>query len=111
MNNFFPRVQVAVPGVEVQVPERERVHLFTREDQRDFVNRGDVFGGDHCLLFDVAEERDLRLDIFGQEAIGAAEQYVGLYPYAQQFLDGVLGGFGFELRGGRNVRHQGDMNK
>ena len=46
MNNFFPGVQVAVPGVEVQVPERERVHFFTGEDQRNFVDRGDVFGGD-----------------------------------------------------------------
>ena len=48
------------------------------EHYRHFVDGGDVFGGDDRLFLYVAEERDFRLQIFGEEAVGAAEKNVGL---------------------------------
>ena len=43
VNDVFPLLQVAVFGIDVQIAERERVHFFTREHDRHFVDRRDVF--------------------------------------------------------------------
>ena len=48
------------------------------EDERDLVDGVDVLGRDHRILFDVAEQRDLRLDARGEIAVGAAQEDVGL---------------------------------
>ena len=111
MDQFFPRLHVPLFGLEVQVLQHQRVHTFVREDDGHFVDRGDVFGGDDGFVFDVAEQGDLRLDVFGEEAVGAAEQDVGLNSDAEQFFDRVLGGLGLEFLGGGDERHQRDVDE
>ena len=56
-------------------------------------------------------ERDLRLDVLDEEAVGAAEQDVGLNSDAEQFFDRVLGGLGLQLLGSRDEGHQRDVDE
>ena len=80
------------------------------EHQRHFVDARDVLGGDDRFLVDVAEQRDLALDVLIEEAIGAAEQDVGLDADRAQVADAVLGRLGLQLAGGADERHQRQVN-
>ena len=62
--------------------------------------------GDHRLFVDVAEQRDLPLDVLVEVPIGAAEQDVGLDADRAQVADAVLGRLGLQLAGGADERHQ-----
>ncbi len=95
----------------MQVAHRQRVHFFVREHNRHFINRSYVFGSDNGLFFDVAEQRNLPLDVLGEKAVGAAQQNVRLNSDAQQFLHRVLRGLGLQLLRRRNKRHQRHMHK
>ena len=77
-------INVGVLGMQLVGTPR----VFRRiEHQRNLVDRGHVLGGDDRLFGDVAEESDLGLDFLAQEAVGAAQQDVGLDADAEQFLD------------------------
>ena len=84
----------------------DAVDAFLAEHDRHLVDARDVLGGDHGLFVDVAEERDLALDVGRQEAIGAAEQQVGLDADRAQVADAVLRRLGLQLAGGADERHQ-----
>ena len=62
--------------------------------------------GDDGFLVDVAEQRDLALDVLVEEAVGAAEQDVGLDADGAQVADAVLRRLGLQLAGGADERHQ-----
>ena len=110
-DQFLPLRQIAIFCLQVQIPHGERVHAFMRENDWHFVDRGHVFGCDDGLFFHVAEERNLRLDLFCQEAVGAAQQNVRLNADAQQFLYRVLGRLGFQFLRGGDKRHQRDVHE
>ena len=76
------------------------------QHERHFVDRRDVLGRDDRFFVDVAEERDLPLDVGVEEAIGAAEQDVGLDADRAQVAHAVLRRLGLQLAGGADVRHQ-----
>jgi type II secretory pathway component PulM len=78
----------------------------SREHQRHFVDRRDVLRGDDRFFVDVAEERDLALDVGVEEAVGAAEQDVGLDADRAQVAHAVLRRLGLQLAGGADERHQ-----
>ena len=61
---------------------------------------------DDRLFVDVAEERDLPLDVLVEVAVGAAEQDVGLDADRAQVADAVLRRLGLQLAGGADERHQ-----
>ncbi len=67
---------------------------------------GHVFGGDHRLLVDVAEQRDLALDVLIEEAIGPAEEDVGLDADRPKIADAVLRWLRLQLAGRADERHQ-----
>ena len=59
-------VDQIVPGVharfglrQLQPVEEDAIEAFCGQDERHLVDAGDVFGGDHGFLVDVAEQRDL----------------------------------------------------
>ena len=76
------------------------------ERDRHLVDARHVLRGDHRFLVDVAEQRDLPLDVRRQQAVGAAEQEVGLDADRAQVADAVLRRLGLELAGGADERHQ-----
>src|SRR4030067_1152484 len=55
---------------------------------------------DPRLLFDAGRERPG----------GAADQHIRLDPDAAQFLDAVLGGFGLQFAGGRQVGNEREVH-
>jgi type II secretory pathway component PulM len=62
--------------------------------------------GDHGLLVHVAEQGDLALDLLVEEAVGAAEQDVGLDADRAQVAHAVLRRLGLQLAGRADERHQ-----
>jgi hypothetical protein len=98
-DEIFPRLHVPLGLGQVQVLEHDAVQPLGGEDQRHLVDGGDVLGGDDRLLVDVAEQGDLALDVGIEEAVGAAEQDIGLDADRSQIADAVLCRLGLELAG------------
>ena len=95
----------------MQVFQRQAVHAFIGKDQRHFIDRRDIFGGDYRVLFDVAEECDFRFDLLGEEAISPAEQDVGLNPHAQKLFYRVLRWFCLQLAGCADPGDERDVHE
>ena len=70
-----------------------------------------IDGGDDRALRHIGEQRQLAALVVGQAAVGAADQHIGLNAYGAQFLDRMLGGLGFYLAHGLQIRHQGQVNE
>src|SRR5215472_15067164 len=111
VDEVLPGFEIAVFGLQTQVLEGQGIDILVREDDRDFVDRRNVFGGDDGLFFNVAEQSDLRLDVLGEEAIGAAKQDVGLDSDAEQLFHRVLRGLGFQLLGSSDEGNERDMDE
>src|SRR3954468_13551840 len=105
-----PRFHVRFRRGQVQPLEDDPVEPFLGEHRRHFVNVGDVARGDHRFLVDVAEVRDLPLDVGIEVPVGAAQQDIGLDADRAQVADAVLRRFRLQLAGGANERHQREVN-
>src|SRR5262245_23253582 len=111
-------VDERVPLPQVRVTERQSEYVDDQlveslmiENEWDFVDRFDVGRVDHGLLRDVAEERNLGLNLGGQFAVAAAEQDVGLNSDGQQLLDRMLRRFGLQLARSGDEGHQRQMDE
>jgi len=76
----------------------------------NLVNAVHVDCGNHGTLFNISEQRDLAALGSRQGAVSTTQQYVGLNTDGAQLLDRVLGRFGLDLAGYRDVRHQGQVH-
>jgi hypothetical protein len=92
-----PRVHSRLGSRQVQALEEDAVEPFARQHERHLVDARDVLRGDHGFLVHVAEEGDLALDLLIEEAIGAAEQDVGLDADCAQVAHAVLRRLGLEF--------------
>jgi len=72
VEHLAPLRKLAGSGFQLQAPQNDVVDTLTGEYQRHLVNRFHVAGGDDGLGFHIAEERNLFLDVLGQESLGAA---------------------------------------
>ena len=106
-------VDQRLPGAHVadrcRQPEPLQHHpvgALVAQLQRHLVDRVDVAGGDHRFLVDVAEQRDLLLQVAVEAAVGAAQQQIGLDADRAQVADAVLGRLGLQLAGRADERHQ-----
>ena len=106
LDEVFPVAHVGSVCGRCRCSSRMRSMPFPREHERHLVDAAHVLRGDHRFFVDVAEERDLALDVGRQEAIGAAQQDVGLDADRSQVAHAVLRRLGLELAGGADVRHQ-----
>src|SRR5512135_2135441 len=111
VDHAFPGRQVPLPPRQAEHAEDRRVELLLGVVQRDLVNRVDVERGDDGADGDVGEQRDLRLEVRGELAPGAAEQDVRLDADGPELLDAVLGRFRLELAGDADERHQGQVDE
>ena len=98
-------------GSRLQMPQDDLIDSLFGEDQRDFVDRIYVFGGDDRFRIHVAEERNLVLHVGRQKALGAAKKNIGLNTDGAQFFDAVLRGLGFQFLRGGDPRNERDMNE
>ncbi len=105
-------VEVGGPAAQAQHPHDALVEPLVVEGERHLVDRVHVAGGDHRVLLDVAEQRDLRLGRRRERVVlvRAAQEHVGLDPDGPQLLDRVLGRLGLELAGRLDERHQREVD-
>ena len=75
------------------------------------VDRVHVQGRDDRLGAHIAEAGDLAALVLGDRAVAAADQHLRLDADILQFLDGMLGRLGFQLAGGGDVGHQGEVHE
>src|SRR6185369_2224353 len=111
VDQIDPRLQILRTIFELQQPEDLRVQAFVVEFNGDRVNRIDIFHRNDAGVRNVAEQRDLFLEVDGNVAIAAAKKNVGLNADAQHLLHAVLGRLGFLLACGGDVRNQRDVNE
>jgi len=69
-----------------------------------------VLTTEHRIGCHGAEERDLVFQGAGNVLLGATDQHIGLNAQGPQFLDAVLGGFGFQFARGLDVGHVGEVH-
>ena len=81
------------------------------EAERDLVDRADVGALDDRAEFDVAEERDLALDVVGDRPFGADDEHVRLNSDLHQLAHGVLRRLGLELARRGDVRQQREVDE
>ena len=105
-----PGLHVRLGLRQVQPLEHDAVEPFCGKHHRHLVDARHVLCGDDGLFVDVAEQRDLLLDVLIQEAIGAAQEDVGLDADRTQVADAVLGRFGLQLAGRADEWHECQMN-
>src|SRR5579859_2811544 len=111
MHQIFPLIDLGFGRFQVKILQCQRVDALLGKDQRNFIDRSNILGGNYRTLLHVAEGGNLRLHLLGQIAVGAAEQDVGLDPDAKQFLDGMLGRLGLQLLRGSDPGHQRGVDK
>ena len=105
-DEILPGLHAPLGLRQVQVLQHDAVEAFGGEHQRHFVDRRDVLGGDDRFLGDVAEQRDLALDVRIEEPVRPAEQDVRLNADRPQIAHAVLRRLGLQLAGGADERHQ-----
>ncbi len=87
-------------AVKIKGSKTVFIDPFMTQRNRNFVNRGNVFGGDHRVLAHVAEQRDFCFEIAGKKPLGTAYQDIRLNTELKQFLYAVLRWLGLQLAGG-----------
>ena len=111
VNQLFPRIDVGLPGPDVEQFQDFSVQTFLVEVERHLINGIHVNGGDYRVHGNVAEQGDLFFEFLGERHFGSAHQNIGLDAVGPQLLDRVLGGFGFDLAGRFDIGYQGQVNE
>ena len=86
-------------ALDAQHVAHEVVEALVVEDQRQFVDVLGVGGVDDRSLLDVAQARDLALEVVGQRRLAAAHDDIGLDAAAAQLGHRVLRRLGLLLAG------------
>src|SRR5687768_13220425 len=81
------------------------------EQQRYLVDARHIAALDDRAEFDVAEERDLSLHLFGQRSLGAADENVGLNSDFHQLPHGMLRRLRFHFARRGDERYERQMNE
>ena len=106
-----PAPQIGVLGLEVQPHADFAVEPLLVQLERDLVDGSHVRTLHHAPEVDVAELRDLALQLFRKRSLGATDQDIGLDPDLHQLSDGMLSGFGLELGGGGDEGNEGEVDE
>ena len=105
-----PSRKVAVVGMQSELAHQQIAQARVLQDQRHLVDVVDGGEREDGVARDVAEHRQLVLDVVGDGLVGAADDGVGLDAERAQLLDGVLRRLGLELARGLDVGQQGDVD-
>jgi hypothetical protein len=90
---------------------QERVEALPLEHERDRVDGRGVRGAHDPGDRDVAEQRDLLLEVPADRPIRTAHDRIRLQAERAELLHRVLRGLGLELARGPDERHQGDVHE
>src|SRR3989475_10113855 len=97
----------------IRRPPRSTLFPYTTlfRSERDLVDRLHVRALHDAAEVDVAEQRDLALDLLGQRPLGAAHEDVGLDPDLHELPHRVLGRLGLELCGGGDEGNEREVDE
>ena len=110
VHHGFPVFHVAGAVVQSQFFQGNAVKAFFLQEEGYFVNALGSEVVDDSIRFHVAEEGDFPFHVVREGLHGAAYDDVRLDADGAQFLDGVLGGLGFQFVRCFDVGHQGDVD-
>ena len=94
----------------METVEDDAIESFGCQHERHFVDARDVFRRDDGFLVDIAEQRDLLLDVLVEEAISSAEQNVRLNTDRTEVANAVLRRLGLQFAGGADERDERQVN-
>ena len=111
LQQFLPFLPVHVAEGQSESLDKVGVEALAMQCQRHVVDRRHVGTLDNRVAVNVAHECNLRLDPFGQRAIGAQHQRVRRDANRPQRTDGVLRRLRLELTGCRQERNERHVHK
>ena len=111
VDDFFPRGQVGLLHINLQLLGDDVVDALVVQHFGDFVDALGIVAANHGAFFHVAKEGDFAAFVFGQDSVHAADEYVGLDADFAQFFYGMLGRFGFDFACGGDVGHIAQVHK
>jgi hypothetical protein len=94
------------PALDPEMASDVVVQALGVEHERHLVDGVGVHRRDHARHGDVAEQRDLLLQVARDRAVAPAHDRVGLQTERAKLLHGVLGGLGLQLTTRADERHQ-----
>src|SRR5207237_1020577 len=106
-----PAAEIGLFGLEPQPRAHFSVESLVVQLERDFIDRLHVGTLDHAAEIDVAELRDLALQLLRQRSLGTAHEDVGLDSDLHELADRVLRRLRLQLRGRRDERAPREMNE
>ena len=111
LQKYLPFLPVDVPEGQSKALDEVGIKSLAMQRQRHVVDGGYVSALDDGVAVDVAHERNLRLDPFGQRTIGAQHQSIRRDANRPQCTDGVLRRLRFEFTGSRQERNERHVDK
>ena len=106
INQFFPDRQICRLGQDTQFVTDDFVEHLLVQHAGNLVDGIGIQTFDDRFRHHITEQRDLATLFDWNGAVSTAEQNIRLNTDLTQFLDGVLGRFGFQFAGGGNVGQQ-----
>ena len=111
LHQIVPALELGWWRVQAQLVADQRVQPLLVQHAGHTVDGVHVGHGDHTPLRHVGEQADFFALVVGNVAVGPAQQGIGLDADFAQLLHSVLGGLGFQLTGGGNPGHIGQVDK
>ena len=109
-DDLFPIRQIRRQHPKAKVIPQQPGEPRFLKDQRDFINGLNRGKRDDRVLFHIAKQRNLRLDVVRNREVTSTDDAVRLNPNAPKLFHAVLRWFGLQLPGGRDVRQQCHMD-
>ncbi len=109
-HHALPFREVGRRHVQPQFLDDDVVKSLLLEHHGNLVQVIDIPGRYDCPLLNVGEQGYLGPLLRRDRVLGTANQYVWLNADGTQLFHGVLGGFGLNLGGSRNVGDQGKVH-
>ena len=110
VDELVPDREIGRRRAQVELAADDVVEPFGVQHAGNLVDRIGIDRRNHRLRRHVGEQRDLAPVAVGQRTIGAAEHDVGLDADLAQLLHRVLRRLGLHLAGGRDERHERQMD-
>jgi len=98
-------------GFQLQAFQKNVRDTRLFENQRDFIKQIRRHQGNHRFLADIAKLGNFAGEFPFHRIVAAGKDHIRHDTHRAQFTDGMLGGFGFRLVCGAQVREPGDVHK
>src|SRR5712692_4834270 len=110
LDQLFPYPEIGGLGDDAELVADDFIQHLLVQHPGNPVDRVCVPDRDHCVGLDVGKQRYLFLFVFGDRAVGAAQECIGLDADPAQLLYRVLCRLGLDLACALDERHERQVN-